>query len=148
MTQLYEAALQKVTSAAAGPIVTLVATSGARPDIREIGVFVSSAPASGPTIGYGRPAAVGSGTPTGALGQATDAADPAAVCTLASSFATSQPTAPSVAMRRLSLPNSIGAGVIWTFDRNAFNVPQSGNVVIWQFSALAVTYDVYVQWEE
>lgn len=148
MTQLYEAALQKVTGAAAGPIATLLTTAGSRPDIREIGIFVSSAPATGPTIGVGRPAAIGTGVATGVLGQATDHADLAAVCTLTSSFATTQPTAPSNFMRRISLPNAIGAGIIWTWEINGLNVPASGNFVIWQASALAVTYDVYVRWEE
>jgi hypothetical protein len=148
MTQMYEVGLQKVTSAAAGPIVTLVAPSTSRPDIREIGVFMSSTPASGPTIGLGRPAAVGSGTLTGSLGQATEPADPAATCTLVSSFGTSQPTAPSIFMRRLSLPASVGAGIIWTWDRNMLAVAQSGNLVLWQLTALAVTYDVYWVWEE
>src|SRR5690349_13165449 len=148
MTQLYEVGLQKTTAAAAGPIFTLLTGSAARPDIREIGIFVSSAPASGPTVGIGRPAAAGAGTATGSLGQATDVNDPAATCTLVSSFATTQPTAPSIFMRRISLPNTIGAGVVWTFDRQDLNIGPSANFVIWQASALAVTYDVYVKWEE
>jgi hypothetical protein len=146
MTQLYEAAVQKVTTAAAGPIATIVATAAARPDIVEIGIFAASAVAS--TIGLGRPAAVGAGAATGSLGQALDPADPAAVCTLASSFATTQPTAPAVFMRRIDLAATIGAGVIWAWDRNQLCVPQSGNLVILQLSAAIVTYDVYVKWEE
>lgn len=148
MTQLYMAGVQKVTGAAAGPIATLVAPSTTRPDIREIGIFVASAPATGPTVGFGRPAAVGAGAATGALGQATEPADPAALCTLAASFATTQPTAPAVPMARITLPPSIGAGMVWTFDPNTMAVAQSGNLVLWQFSALAVTYEVYMKWEE
>jgi hypothetical protein len=148
VTQLYESGVQKVTGAAAGPIATLLTPSTSRPDIREIGVFVSSAPATGPTIGIGRPAAIGVGAGTGALGQATDVGDPAGTCTLVTSFATTQPTAPTVPMRRMSLPNVIGAGIVWTWSQNELNVPISSNLVIWQFTALAVTYDVYVRWEE
>lgn len=148
MTQLYEVALQKVTGAAAGPIVTLLVGATARPDLRELGIFVSSAPATGPTIGVGRPAAVGAGAATGSLGQSTDVNDPAAACTLVSSFATTQPTAPAIFTRRISLPNVIGAGVVWTWEPQAFNVGPAGNLVVWQASALAVTYDVYMKWEE
>lgn len=148
MTQLYEIALQKVTGAAAGPIVTLTSGSAARPDIREIAIFVSSAPATGPTVGVGRPAAQGTGAATGTLGQATDINDPAATCTLVTSYATTQPTAPTAFMRRISLPNSIGAGVIWTYDRQDLNMSPSTSFVVWQISALAVTYDVYIKWEE
>ena len=149
MTQLYMAALQKVTGAAAGPIATLLAPAGARPDIREIGIFVASAPATGPTIGFGRPAAVGAGGASGGLlGQATEPADPAATCTLAPAFVTTQPTAPAIPMTRITLPPSIGAGMVWTFNPQELAVAQSGNLVLWQFSALAVTYEVYMKWEE
>lgn len=147
MTQLYEAGLQRTTAAAAGPIITFLASSSSRPDIREIGVFVSSAPATGPTIGIGRPAAVGATASGAVLGQATDVSDPAATCSLVPTWTTA-PTSPSVFFRRLSLPNTIGAGIIWTFDRQDLNVPVSGNLVIWQASALAVTYDFYIKWEE
>jgi hypothetical protein len=148
VTQLYEAAVQKVTSAAAGPIATFVAGSAARPDIREISITLASAPTAGPSVGIGRPAGLGSGTLTGALGQATDVNDPAGTSTLVSAFGTTQPTAPAVPMRRISLPNAIGAGVIWTWDRQDLNVAPSGNLVIWQFTALAVTYDIYIKFEE
>lgn len=148
MTQLYEAALQKVTTAAAGPVATLLAGSAARPDVREIWITMASAPATGPTLGLGRPAAAGAGAATGVLGQATDISDPAATCTLTSSFATTQPTAPTIPLRRISLPNAIGAGIGWAWDRQDLNIPASGNLVIWQYSVLAVTYDVWVKWEE
>jgi hypothetical protein len=146
MTQLYEAGVTKTTAAAAGPIVTLLAGAASRPDIREIGIFVSSAVAA--TIGIGRPAAVGAGAATGTLGQATDQADPVSTCTLTTSFATTQPTAPTNFMRRMGLPGTIGAGIVWVWEPQAFNIPASGNLVIWQISALAVTFDLYVKWEE
>lgn len=147
MTQMYEAALQKVTGAAAGPIVTMLTTSTSRPDIREIGIFMSSAPATGPTIGLGRPAAVGVTASGGVLGQADDAGDPAAVVSIVPTWTTA-PTAPTNYMRRITLPATIGAGVIWTWEPNMLNVPVSSNFVIYQISALAVTYDIYWKWEE
>jgi hypothetical protein len=145
--QLYEVGLTKTTAAAAGPIVTLLTSATARPDIREIGIFIAPTAAAA-TIGLGRPAAAGTGTATGTLGQALDAGDPAATCTLVTSFATTQPTAPTNFMRRIDLPATVGAGVVWTYPPNTFNVPVSSNFVIWQLSAVAVTYDIYVQWEE
>jgi hypothetical protein len=148
VTQLYEIAQQKTTTAAAGPIFTLTAPSTARPDLRELGIFVSSAPATGPTFGIGRPAANGSGGATGVVGQATDANDPVSTVTMVSSFATTQPTAPTNFFRRISVPPTIGAGVIWTWEPQALNIAASGSFVIWQISALAVTWDVYARWEE
>lgn len=148
MTQLYSVGLQKVTGAAAGPIATFLAGSATRPDIREIGVFVASAPATGPTVGLGRPAAAGAGAATGSLGQALDPADPAATSTWVTSFATTQPTAPTVFFNRMTMPNVIGAGMVWTFGINELAVAASGNLVLWQVSALAVTYEVYIKFEE
>jgi hypothetical protein len=147
MTQLYEAALQKVSGAAAGTVVTLLSGAAARPDVREIGIFVSSAPATGPTLGLGRPAAVGVTTSGAVLGQATDVNDPAATCSLVPTWTTA-PTSPTIFMRRISLPASIGAGIIWTFDRQDLNIGPSGNLVIYQTTAVATTYDIYVKWEE
>lgn len=145
--QLYEVGLSKTTTAAAGPILTLLTSSTARPDIREIGIFIAPTAAAA-QIGIGRPAAAGTGTATGTLGQATDSGDPAATCTLVSSFATTQPTAPANFLRRADLPATVGAGIIWSWPPNSFNVPVSSNLVIWQISAAIVTYDIYIQWEE
>ncbi len=147
MTQLYEAGIQKTTGAAAGFIAAISAPSTARPDIREIWVTMASAPSAGPSIGLGRTGTVGT-TPSGAvLGQATDVNDLAAVTTLVPSFSSS-PAAPSVPLRRISLPNAIGAGVGWVWDRQELNIPPSGQLILWQYTALAVTYDIWVKWEE
>ena len=148
MTQLYKVALQKTTGAAAGPIYTFLAGSGTRPDIREIGIFVASAPATGPTIGIGRPAAAGTGAATGSLGQALDSADPAATSTWVTSFATTQPTAPTIFFDRITLPPTIGAGFVWSFGINELAVAASANLVIWQASSLATTYEGYIKFEE
>ena len=149
MTYRYMAAAQKITGAAAGPIVTLAAGSAVRPDIVEIGIFVASAPATGPTIGFGRPAAAGSGgNTTAVLGQAGQTTSPAAGSNLVSAFVTTQPTAPTVPMTRITLPPSIGAGMVWRLDSNELVLAASGQLVLWQFSALAVTYECYMRWEE
>jgi hypothetical protein len=59
---------------------------------------------------------------------------------------TTAPTA-GTALRRMVLPATIGAGVIWTFP-NGLVLPTSSFFVVWQFSALAVTYSVYFDYEE
>lgn len=148
MTQLFEAAVQKVTGAAAGHLATFLTPSTARPDIREIGIFLSSSPASGPTIGLGRGTGATSGAPTGQTGIATDFNAIASSCQLVSSWATTQPSVPSGYMRRISLPNTIGAGVIWTWEPRALNVPASSFLTLWQISAVATTFDMYIRWEE
>jgi hypothetical protein len=146
MGNRYEVGLQKTTGAAAGPIVTLVTAAGSRAVIREIGVFATTAVAS--DIGLGRPAAVGAGTLTGTLGQSLDSADTAAVTELVTSFGTTQPTAPANVFWRIGLPAVAGSGMVFVYEPQEFVLPVSANLVIWQFSALAVTFDCYVKWAE
>jgi hypothetical protein len=146
MGNRYEVGLTKTTGAAAGPITTLLTAAGSRAVIREIGIFATTAVAG--EIGIGRPAAVGTGAATGTLGQALDSADVAALTTLVTSFATTQPTAPTNFLRRVQLPAVIGAGIVFVWEPQEFIVPISANLVIWQISALAVTYDTYVKWAE
>lgn len=147
MARYYETTVQKTTGAAAGPIATLLtAATPGRIEIREIGVFATTAVAG--EVGTGRPAAAGSGAATGNLGQATDPNDVAGTATLVTSFATTQPTAPTIAMRRIQLPAVIGAGMVWVWAPGDLVVAISSNFVVWQFSALAVTYDVYMKWCE
>jgi hypothetical protein len=146
MSHLFEIGLQKTTGAAAGPVVTLLTAAGQRAEVREIGVFATTAVAG--EVGLGRPAAAGSGAATGTLGQALEFADTASVTTLVTSFATSQPTAPANPFRRVQLPAVIGAGVVWVWGPGELIVPVSANLVVWQFSGAAVTYDCYVKYLE
>jgi hypothetical protein len=45
------------------------------------------------------------------------------------------------------LPATIGAGVIWTFE-DGLVIPVSSYLVLWQYSALAVTYSCYFVYDE
>jgi hypothetical protein len=146
MAHLYAAGVTKTTGAAAGPIATVLTAAGSRGEILEIGVFIASAVAA--DIGIGRPAANGVGGATGVVVQAEDSNDVAGVTTLVSSFATTQPTAPTNPMRRISLPATIGAGIIWSWNPSELMVPVSSNFVIWQFTAVAVAYNCYVRVRE
>jgi hypothetical protein len=146
----YEVGLQRTTTTAAGMIAALVTASGSRAVVREIGVSVATVGASSaPEVGLGRPAAAGTGTLTGTLGQALDSADVASLTTLTTTnFGTANPTAPTNFFRRFQLPNIQGAGIVWVWEPQEFVLPISANLVIWQFGSIAVTYDVYVKWAE
>jgi hypothetical protein len=148
---IYEAGQTKTTGAAAGPIVTILpGTLGAgirAPEIREIGVFNVSGVAG--EIGTGIPAAAGTGGASASeTVQALNQLDPAGHTTLITSFTTLQPTAPGNPYRRAEVQAVVGAGVIWTWAPGEWilwsgaTIPQ---VVVWQFSSLAVTYDVYIK---
>jgi hypothetical protein len=140
----YQIGVSKTTPAAAGLLAQL--RTGASRDARvfEIGVFASTA-VSG-TVGLIRPSAVGATFTSSSVGAAEDAAlgAGAAVVDIA---ATTPPTIGSNYMRRIVLPGSIGAGVIWTFP-NGINVPVASALALWQISALAVTYETYWVFDE
>src|SRR6266700_5138920 len=142
---LYEVGIQKVTGAAAAPLCEIIAAAiaaGKRlPEIREIGVFNQSGVAA--EFGLCRPAAIGITPGTISTVQATDAVDViAGNTTVAASWATA-PTAPTTFMRRAELQGVVGAGVIWTWGQGEFRMWSAsaiGTLVLWQISALAVTY--------
>lgn len=148
---IYELGLTKTTGAAAGPIVTIIpaalSSTVPMPDIREIGVFNVSGVAA--EVGIGVPAAAGSGTVTGGTVQDLTQTLPAGSTQMASSFATTQPTAPTNFYRRFELQAVAGSGIIFTWSESEFRLwsggTASGQLVVWQLSALAVTYDCYVK---
>ena len=150
---LYEIALQKTTTAAAGPICTIVPAAlgaGIRiPDIREIWVINQSGAVA--EVGLGIPAAAGTGAITGATVQPLNQRDPAGHTQLAQSFATTQPTAPANPYRRAQMQAVAGDKLPWIWAMGAFQadpgvtIPQ---IVIWQFSAVVCIYDVILQTAE
>jgi hypothetical protein len=108
--------------------------------VKEIGLFLAAATAA--TLGVGRPAAIGV-TPTANAGiqpAAHDPADAASTAVAAIAWGTA-PTVPanSLFLRRIGLPATIGAGVIWTFpDGEELVIPVSGSLVVWNITAAPV----------
>jgi hypothetical protein len=143
MAHIYEGSVTKTTGAAAGPIATIATSSSLRAEIREIGIFATTAVAG--EIGVGRPAAAGTGSVTSVTPQPLDAADVAGVQFLVTSYATSQPTVPAVPFRRAQIAGVVGAGLVFVWQPGELIIPVSSSIVVWQYSALAVTYDVYVK---
>lgn len=139
----YGNSITKTTSTAAAPIATL--STGSSRDVRifEIGISVSTA-ASG-EVGLMRPANSPATPSGGQVGSAHDNVSGAGVAVTANAWATA-PTA-GTAMKRIVLPATIGAGVIWTFP-DGIVLPVSSFFVVWQFSAVAVTYSVYFDYDE
>ena len=147
---IYEAALTKTTGAAAAFICTIVPAtlaSGVRmPEIREIGIYNKDG-ANAAEIGIGTPAAAGT-TPSGAVTvQALNELDPAGHTTLVPTYS-GAPTAPTVFNRRAEIQAVAGAGTIWVWGDGEFGLwagATINQVVIFQISALAVVYDIYVK---
>jgi len=147
---IYKLGLQKVTGAAAGPIITIVPAALAAgvpmAEIREIGIFNVSGVAC--EIGTGLPAAIGTGAITGGTVQRLNQTHAAGNTQVATSFATTQPTAPANFYDKAELQAVVGAGVILTYAPGEWQlwagatIPQ---IVVWQLSALAVTLDTWVK---
>lgn len=107
-----------------------------RPRILEISIIQATATAM--SIGFGRPATVGTPT-TAILFQQEEVADPAAVLNGHLTWS-AQPTAPTVYARRWNSAATIGVGMVWSFPRG-FVIPVSSVAVTWNITA-AVAADV------
>lgn len=102
----------------------------------EIGLFLNAATAS--VYGLGFPAAIGV-TPTAPvlfLREGSRTALVAASFQSALAWGTG-PTVPANFYRRVSLPATIGTGVIWTFPKGLY-IPVSGSVVLWNITTNSV----------
>jgi hypothetical protein len=117
------------TTGAASADIKAASTNS--PRIMEVGINLITATAS--TYGFGRPANSGSATQTSpVLVLAENPADPTGLsgCAVAWSVA---PTVPTNFARRVGLPATAGAGIIWTFPRG-FTLAASGQAVIWNLA--------------
>lgn len=130
-----------VTIANACLEIRTAATDRAR--IMEMGIFMAAATAS--TFGIGRPQAIGI-TPTSPVTVLSEEfADPAGTVTTALAWGTG-PTVPTAFLRRVTLPATIGAGVVLTFPRGLI-IPISSSIVVWNITGTGVS-DIYVVIDE
>jgi hypothetical protein len=143
VAHLYEAAVQTASLSTVTAVATVLAAAGQRAEVRELSVFanVSSVACN---IGFGVPAANGTGAATGSLVQAVNPDDVAGVTTLVTSFATTQPTAPAVFTRQYRLSALTGTGVYAVWEPGELIVPASGQFVVWLLAGTA-TFDVSVK---
>lgn len=129
----YEVGFASVAAAAAAAYQEIRATATKPLQILELGFFCNAATAS--SVGFGRPATAG--TATGATTvQADRSGDATGTATTASTWSAA-PTAPTVFHRRIVLPASIGAGVIWQWPPGVLTIPVSGSMVLWNFGGAA-----------
>lgn len=115
-------------------------------EIREIGVFNSTAVAS--SIGLIRTLTMGTAS-TSTLVQAEDPQRPAGTCNVDTAWSVAPTIAASpIYIRKIVLPNTIGAGVIWTFGPGelwARNGATSA-LALWNFGGgAAAALELYVR---
>lgn len=132
-----------VTSATAAWEIRTSANVRAR--VMEIGIFLAAATAS--TYAIGRPAAIGV-TPTSPVDFIPeDFADVTVSGQVQSALAWSTgPTVPTNFLRRISLPATVGTGIIWTFPKGLV-IPVSSSIVLWN-AALNGVVDAYAVIDE
>ena len=114
-----------------------------RPALMELSVNLGAATAS--HYGFGR----AGNTPTQTspvLVQAEDPGDPAGVtgCAVAWSVA---PTVPTAFARRVYLPATAGAGIIWTFPRG-YVLAAGASAVLWNITASSASTNVHAVVDE
>jgi hypothetical protein len=112
------------------------ATPG-RARLLELGIFLAAATASTFALGY--PAAIGitPTTPVDFLAEDPNNVIDAGVVQSSLAWGTG-PTIPAAYLRRISLPATVGTGVIWTFP-NGIVIPVSSSIILWNLSATGVS---------
>jgi len=141
---IYSLANRTSQAGSAAACLEIRTTSTDRPRLLEMGITISAATAS--VFGLGRPQAIGVGPTSPVTVLAEDPADPAATVVTCLAWGTTAPTVPLQFFRRVSLPGTIGAGIIWTFPRGLI-IPVSSSIVLWNITAVAVA-DVWVVIDE
>lgn len=126
---IYSLSLNTTVTTTAAAAADIRASSANAPRIMELGVNLGAATAS--TYGFGR----SGNTPTQTspvLVQAENPGDPAGLtgCAVAWSVA---PTVPAQFLRRIALPGTVGAGVIWTFPRGLI-LAASATLLLWNLA--------------
>jgi len=118
----------------------LTGSTPGRVKVFEIGITMAAATAS--TFGLGRPQATGV-TPSSAVNfQVEDPNDVLAAGVVRSALAWgTDPTVPLTYFRRVSLPATVGTGVIWTFPQGLV-IPVSSSIIVWNISTVGVA-DMY-----
>lgn len=142
---IYSQGVNTVITTTTSPSLDIKASSVNAPKLMEYAINLAAATAS--TYGLGRPGNDGSVAQTSpVLFQAENPGDPAANTGSAVAWTTA-PTVPSVFLRRVALPASIGSGVIWTFPRG-LTMPSTKGLVNWNLAANSANTNIWAVVDE
>lgn len=153
MGNRYDVGLTKAGVNTANTVMWALRAPTRRTWLYELGVFVDTAPTTAPQFVLARNTAGTITSTTTTLGQSNVPEAPAATSTLdsawsaAPTFTTSGPF-----MRRITLPVTAGAGVIWTWPEGlVINTTITTTLVIANAVATGATlgaFSIYVSWDE
>jgi hypothetical protein len=121
----------------------IIAGSSNAYKLMELGLTLNAATAT--TLGFGKPAAIGV-TPTSPINVLTEDNSSTTGATRTALAWGTQPTIPTNFARRVSLPATIGAGIIWTFPRG-FGCVQALSTTLWNLVTGSVL-DVWIVVDE
>lgn len=142
---IYSQGQNTTVVSSAAPAFDMKASATNSPRLMEIGINLGAATAS--TYGLGRPGNDGSVAQTSGLAVlAENPGDPAGNTTTAVAWGTA-PTVPTTFFRRVYLPATIGAGVIWTFPRGLIMIASRG-LVLWNIAASAANTHIWAVLDE
>jgi hypothetical protein len=132
---LYALAQRTINTTAATPTWEIRSASTNKPRLMELGYSCVTAVAA--TMGFGRPAAIGTTptTPQNFVAE-NDASAPTSLTTACVAWG-GAPTVPANFNRRITNQALVGVGVIWTFPRG-FDIAISQSVVLWVIATAPV----------
>lgn len=134
---IYSLARRTTNVTTSNAAIELIAGAANRCKVLEIGIFLAAATTS--TFGLGRPGSAGN-TPTSPVTVLGEDPNDTGTAKTALAWGTS-PTDPTNFFRRISLPATIGTGVIWTFPRGII-LAINATLVVQNIGATGVA-DVY-----
>jgi hypothetical protein len=142
---IYSLANRTTNTTTGAANLEIIAASGVGYRLLEVGITINAATAS--AFGLGVPAAKGVGATSPVTVLAEDQNNTTAGnTTTALAWGTTAPTVPTNFFRRVSLPATIGAGIIWTFPRGIM-VPKNTSLVLWNLSTTSAA-DVWIVLDE
>lgn len=144
---LYSVGQSKAAPATGTCIAMIRPGSSNDVSVREIGVFNSTAVAT--SVGLIR--SLTSGTPSTSTLVQSDIPGLTAGATNLDTAWSAQPTISTIYLRKLVLPATIGAGIIWTFEPRDLIIRNGATtqVCLWNFGAgTAAALEVYVVVDE
>lgn len=146
----YEVGIATVAPLTVANYMSMIATAAVRPRIREMGMFCNAATAS--SIGIGHPG--NTATPLSpTVGQPVDVNDQTSLASVSTTWTTA-PTVPAQFFRRIVLPATIGAGIVWVWNPGEELALEkvttaNGQLTWWNFGgATASVLQGYVKWNE
>ncbi len=141
---VFSSCVNTTVATTTAPSWDVKAAASSKPLVYELSANLGAATAS--TYGYGRSANTPTQT-TPVLVQAEDSGGSAGLTGTAVAWSVA-PTVPAVFFRRIFLPATIGAGIIFTFPRGLSLAAAGASLVQWNIAASSANTNVHVVVDE